>query len=122
MKPARPSVAVAEEDDEEWEEEEEVEAPRTVLTMEEILKRIAALRQQKRLRAAVDLLVSQSQRGDITPSQMARLSWEIGLFIQETSDKATACTHWRNHARKYPDDSAQIERVRKLVEACDAAL
>ena len=120
VKPAKPPVAVAEEEDEELEEDDE--APGTILTMEEILKRIAVLRQQKRLRAAVELLVSQSQRGDITPAQMARLSWEIGLFIQETSDKATACTHWRNHARKYPDDSAQIERVRRLIEDCDAAL
>ncbi len=121
-KPTRAPLAAAEEADEGGEAEEEVEPPRTTLTMEEILQRIASLRQQKRLRAAVDLLVSQSQRGDITPAQMARLSWEVGLFIQETSDKAAACTHWRNHARKYPDDSVHIERVRNLVEACDTAL
>lgn len=108
----------AEEDDDEEDDVDELQPPTRVLSMEEVLKRIAELRQKKRLRDAVTLLVSQSQRGDITSAQMARLSWEIGLFIQETGDKAAACTHWRNHARKYPDDSAQIERVRALVDAC----
>ncbi len=112
-------------DDEEETDEEEVEEeepqPTGVMSMEDILKRISMLRRQKRQREAVELLVSQSQRGDITPAQMARLSWEIGLFLQDAGEKVQACNHWKNHARKYPDDAAHQERVRELITACEAA-
>lgn len=107
-------VPVEEEDDE---EEEVVAGP---MTMEDLLKRISFLRSQKRTREAVELIVAQSKRTDVTDAQMARLSWEIGLFLQDGSDKAAACNHWKNHNRKYPDDAAHSERVREFIKACDA--
>ena len=113
-----PAEEEEEADDEEVEEEEP--QPTGVMSMEDILKRISMLRRQRRQREAVELLLSQSQRGDITPAQMARLSWEIGLFLQDAGEKAQACNHWKNHARKYPDDAAHQERVRELIKACEA--
>ncbi|HSI03965.1 MAG: FecR domain-containing protein [Myxococcota bacterium] len=115
-------AAAADEEEEDEEEVEEEEAPPTgVLSMEDILKRISTLRRQKRPREAVELLLSQSQRGDITPAQMARLSWEIGLFLQDSGERAATCNHWKNHARKYPDDAAHSDRVRELIKTCETS-
>ena len=114
---AVPGADAVEEEDDEVEDDEP--QPTGVMSMEDILKRISTLRRQKRQREAVELLVSQSQRGDITPAQMARLSWEIGLFLQDAGEKAAACNHWKNHARKYPDDAAHAERVRELIKGCE---
>ncbi len=104
----------------EEEDEDEDEVPAGPMTMEDLLKRISFLRAQKRTREAVELLVAQSRRGDVTDAQMARLSWEIGLFLQDSGDKAATCNHWKNHARKYPDDAAHSERVHDFIKACDA--
>ncbi len=131
---ARPRTSVAtsapvaatqeesQEEDEQDEEEAEEPQPTGTMSMEDILKRISKLRAQKRPREAVQLLLSQSQRGDITPAQMARLSWEIGLFLQDSDEKAATCNHWKNHARKYPDDAAHLERVREYIRVCDTPL
>jgi hypothetical protein len=88
--------------------------------MEDVLKDMATLRGQRRYRDAVTLLRAQAGREDFTMAQHARLSFEIGLLLQDRLDAAAgACRHWRAHAEKYPENGERAERVNAYIKACD---
>ncbi len=124
-KAPRPSPAKAPEVPKEEPSEEqqpELEDPAGPMLMEDVLKKMSTLRSQHRYREAVELLRAQSDRSDFSGLQQARLSFEIGLLLQDRmDDKVGACAQWKQHARRYPDDASHADRVQEYIKACEDA-
>ncbi|HSI03968.1 MAG: FecR domain-containing protein [Myxococcota bacterium] len=118
--PPKPPEAPKEEKPEE--QAAEADEPSGPMLMEDVLKKMSTLRSQHRYREAVELLRAQSDRGDFSGLQQARLSFEIGLLLQDRmDDKAGACAQWKQHARRYPDDASHADRVQEYIRACEEA-
>ena len=114
-----PETPREEQTEEQPTEPEETTGP---LLMEDVLKKMSTLRSQHRYREAVELLRAQSDRSDFSGLQQARLSFEIGLLLQDRmDDKAGACAQWKQHARRYPDDASHADRVQEYIRACEEA-
>jgi hypothetical protein len=112
-KPSRVEVS----DDDEKPAEPLEEKP---LTMEQVLKKMNQLRGQQRYSEAATLLRQQVMRDDFTKQQRARLSYELGVMLQDRlDDRAGACRHWHEHQMLFPNDTEHGEQVVKALDSCD---
>jgi hypothetical protein len=115
--PKPPRVEAADDEDEKPAPEPEEEKP---LSMEEVLKKMNQLRSQHRYSDAATLLRQQIMRDDFTKQQRARLSYELGIMLQDRlDDRVSACRHWHEHQMIFPNDTEHGEQVQKALDACD---
>lgn len=90
--------------------------------MDDVLWELSNLRNQRKYKEAVSLLRPNAERSDFSMSQKARLSYEMGLLLQDRlRDKDAACRHWRWHAERFPENGERAQRVNSAIKACDTA-
>lgn len=90
------------------------------LSMDEVLLELATLRNQRKYKEAVTLLRPNTERSDFSMSQRARLSYEMGMLLQDRlRDRDTACKHWRWHAERFPENGERAQRVNQAIQTCE---
>lgn len=80
-----------------------------------VITELSTLRQKGQWADAVRLLERELNRG--APDTRERLSFELGLlYTWQLKDTASACAHWVQHQREYPEGRFDVEVGRARVQ------
>jgi transmembrane sensor len=86
--------------------------------LRDVLLRLFQLKSQRRAPEAAALLRSELAKPGLTKIQRERLSYELGVVIEEELGQADeACRHWRKHAAANPR-GLRSAAVRERLKAC----
>jgi hypothetical protein len=85
--------------------------------VDQVTERLLQLRSQRRYGEAAALLRRTMAAGGLSPAQQERLSYELGLTLEASGN--SACSHWKNHARRFPSKRPSSALTRRLAR-CDA--